>query len=190
MQRIRNYGSFLQAYGLRRILESLGCEVRFVDYRLGPCLVGSESSSRLSRPAAKLAEVVLGQTGVCQLQVLLRPEGVASIRSICRVDYRTEILEILVIVLDGAFNFVQSNPNVGYSPDLFGAGSKAGRLVTYAESFGNATAEISRLFTIWTFLPRKLSRSSCSCSSMSPRRRQPHQSSFGWLRISHEYFFD
>ena len=32
MQRIKNYGSFLQAYGLKKIIESLGHDVEYVDY--------------------------------------------------------------------------------------------------------------------------------------------------------------
>ena len=39
MQRIENYGSFLQAYSLRQMLEELGHEVVFVDYVIEPCIV-------------------------------------------------------------------------------------------------------------------------------------------------------
>ena len=31
MQRVYNYGSFLQGYGLKSLIEELGCEVEFVD---------------------------------------------------------------------------------------------------------------------------------------------------------------
>ena len=34
MQRIKNYGSFLQAYALKTLVESLGHEVQFVDYHV------------------------------------------------------------------------------------------------------------------------------------------------------------
>ena len=34
MQRIANYGSFLQAYALRKLLEKEGCSVEFVDYHV------------------------------------------------------------------------------------------------------------------------------------------------------------
>lgn len=147
MQRIRNYGSFLQAYGLKRMLESLGCAVRFVDYRPDGCLVEPERPSRLPRPAVKLAEV-LGGPGPLPAKFayanykrrydartwpLLGVPGEA--------DYRTDDLDMLVIGSDEVFNCVQSNPNVGYSPDLFGASSEAGRTVTYAASCGNTTVE-------------------------------------------------
>ena len=39
MQRIINYGSFLQAYGLKKMIESISkSEVEFVDYRFGTTL--------------------------------------------------------------------------------------------------------------------------------------------------------
>lgn len=149
MQRIRNYGSFLQAYGLRRLLESLGCEVRFVDYRPGRCLVEPERPSRLPRPAAKLAEVLEGPGPLAAKLAYANYKRRYDARTWpllglpAEPDYRTEGLDMLVIGSDEVFNCVQSNPNVGFSPDLFGAGSKAKRTITYAASCGNTT--IARL---------------------------------------------
>ena len=57
MQRIYNYGSFLQAFGLKSILKSIGCDVQFVDYEPGECLVTSPSSKK---GVARKAEKVLG----------------------------------------------------------------------------------------------------------------------------------
>ena len=45
MQRIANYGSFLQAYALRCLLEDLSCRVQFVDYRVEPPLVRDPGDS-------------------------------------------------------------------------------------------------------------------------------------------------
>ena len=39
MQRIINYGSFLQAYGLKKTIQNMGHTVTFVDYRVGKPLV-------------------------------------------------------------------------------------------------------------------------------------------------------
>ena len=44
MQRILNYGSFLQAFALREILHDLGCNVEFVDYHVGKNLVETKTS--------------------------------------------------------------------------------------------------------------------------------------------------
>ena len=46
MQRIHNYGSFLQAYGFKLILESLGCDVQFADYETGSCLLKTPAFRR------------------------------------------------------------------------------------------------------------------------------------------------
>lgn len=35
MQRIVNYGSFLQAYALKQLIEEFDCKVEFVDYHVG-----------------------------------------------------------------------------------------------------------------------------------------------------------
>ncbi len=48
MQRVINYGSFLQAYALKKTLEALGHQVGFVDIRKGEKLFGERKS-----PAAK-----------------------------------------------------------------------------------------------------------------------------------------
>lgn len=146
MQRIRNYGSFLQAYGLRRILESLGCEVRFVDYRPGPCLLDPERPSRLPRPAAKLAEVLEGPGPLPAKLAYANYKRRYDARTWpllglpTEPEYATDDLDLLVIGSDEVFNCVQANPNVGFSPDLFGASSEAGRTITYAASCGNTTA--------------------------------------------------
>ena len=43
MQRVVNYGSFLQAYALKRIIENnTGANVEFIDYRIGEILKESE----------------------------------------------------------------------------------------------------------------------------------------------------
>ena len=42
---------------------------------------------------------------------------------------------------DEVFNCTQSNRDVGYSPDLFGHGSHADRIISYAASFGNTTLD-------------------------------------------------
>lgn len=147
MQRIRNYGSFLQAYGLRRMLESLGCEVRFVDYRPGRCLVELARLSRLPRPAVKLVEVLQGPGPLKAKIAYANYKRHYDARTWpllglpAEPDYATDDLDMLVIGSDEVFNCVHSNPNVGFSPDLFGAGSQTRRTVTYAASCGNTTVE-------------------------------------------------
>ena len=46
MQRIANYGSFLQAYALKQLIEELNCEVQFVDYHVGAPIIADEADSK------------------------------------------------------------------------------------------------------------------------------------------------
>ena len=46
MQRIANYGSFLQAYALKQLIEELDCKVEFVDYHVGQPVIAEKSDSR------------------------------------------------------------------------------------------------------------------------------------------------
>ena len=52
MQRIVNHGSFMQAYGLKSMIESLGHDVKFVDYRPAPC-VPAVSYTHLTLPTTE-----------------------------------------------------------------------------------------------------------------------------------------
>ena len=54
MQRIANYGSFLQAYALKQLIEEQGDEVQFVDYHVGsPVIASSENCNKLRRKIKK-----------------------------------------------------------------------------------------------------------------------------------------
>ena len=46
MQRVCNKGSFLQAYGLKKMIESLGHEVVFVDYEVGKPTMKTQADKR------------------------------------------------------------------------------------------------------------------------------------------------
>ena len=46
MQRICNHGSFLQAYGLKKLIEKNGCEVTFVDYKIEPPITATNAQKK------------------------------------------------------------------------------------------------------------------------------------------------
>ncbi len=146
MQRILNYGSFLQAYGLRGILEEIGCNVEFVDYHPGKTLVPADGGTGMKRKLLKAADVFLSPSPLMEKIRFIRYKknyaanyypylGISD-----RMNYNPQV-DVLVIGSDEVFNCVQNNPNVGFSPELFGAGNRAGKLISYAASFGNTTAE-------------------------------------------------
>ncbi len=150
MHRIFNYGSFLQGYALKNLLGSFrqDATVKFIDYRPGRPLVDSQEGSPngLGRIVQKISEYNKVDASLLDkirffnhkrnyarrnFPVLGLPE---------KPDYDYEV-ELQVIGSDEVFNCVQANANVGYSPDLFGRGSPARRLISYAGSFGNTTIE-------------------------------------------------
>ena len=53
MQRIYNYGSFLQAYALKKMMEECGAEVEFVDYHPGECILPSKETTGMKRKIQK-----------------------------------------------------------------------------------------------------------------------------------------
>jgi len=149
MQRIRNYGSSLQAYALKRTIESLGegAEVSFLDYQPGPTLVpDAVHSSKLGRSLAKLWEYNDVDAGVVDRIRFFNHKRAYAAKYFPMLgigeDPGAEFdLDVQVIGSDEVFNCFQSNTDVGYSRDLFGRHPRAPKVISYAGSFGNATLE-------------------------------------------------
>lgn len=154
MQRIRNYGSFLQAYGLKRIIESLGHEVVFVDFKIeAPANeLGTLRASIFYRAYRKaVRKIRIGKNKILRSLRSQKREGFASfiqefeskyLRELGvpkEKQYRTKV-DVLVIGSDEVFNCTQGR-NVGFSRELFGADNRAGKVISYAASFGNTTLE-------------------------------------------------
>lgn len=169
MQRIFNYGSSLQAYGLRRLIEGLSDDVTvsFADYRPGEVLVAEPGAavptSRLTRSWSKVKEYNAVDAPLSHKVRFFNHKRTYGKRYFPLIgiseqpSYDPEI-DVLVIGSDEVFNCVQSNTNVGYSRDLFGHGSAAGRTVSYAASFGNTTLEKIDAFGIRADLGEDLTR--------------------------------
>ena len=146
MQRIFNYGSFLQAYGLKSILNELGCDVEFVDYHPGKCLVESVEGHGVKRKIIKVVEVLLYKAPLKEKIKFIKykKEYAQKYFPMLGIDNNMNYspkLDMLVIGSDEVFNCVQNNTNVGFSPELFGEGNCANRVITYAASCGNTTVE-------------------------------------------------
>lgn len=147
MQRIRNYGSFLQAYGLKKIIEELGYEAEFVDYHVGNSLVNIENSKKtfLSK-LKKVTEVFnydskfFNKINYIKFKANYDKKYLPLLGINDKKNYNP-CLDTLVIGSDEVFNCIQSNPNVGYSLELFGKDNNAKQVITYAASFGNTTIE-------------------------------------------------
>ena len=151
MQRVENYGSYLQAYALKRIIENLGNnKVKFVDYKVEACVSDDEKiikRSSLLKRALKMvspkyrawrdSQLRIGSTfgDFCYTykHMWLPKLGVTERRT-----EQTQV-DLLIIGSDEVFNCTQSEQKVGFSRQLFGADNRAKRLISYAASFGSTT---------------------------------------------------
>ncbi|WP_281966193.1 polysaccharide pyruvyl transferase family protein [Serinicoccus marinus] len=148
MQRIYNYGSSLQAYGLRRLVESLdpGAKVSYLEYRPGPTLVPSaQPLSPAMRSMAKVREYGQTKAPLTDKLRFFRHKGRYGRRYLPMLGLddapAAHPLSLQLIGSDEVFNCVQDNTNVGYSRDLFGQPRQGHMLASYAASFGNTTLE-------------------------------------------------
>lgn len=147
MHRILNYGSSLQSYSLRRLLEgtSEDVTVSFIDYHPGsPLVPGNEPAAPVGRILSKIGEYTNVKSSWADRLRFLNHKRTYARRyfpsiGIDQSKHYETALDLHVIGSDEVFNCVQSNTNVGFSRDLFGHTSKADRLISYAASFGHTT---------------------------------------------------
>lgn len=170
MQRIKNYGSFLQAYALKNTIQSLGHEVEFVDYNVEKCIVSGENSAKkIKRSFFKRA---LGYIKRKFINIIFfykikedkeknlsqsYNEYLKLLDISDKYNYRSKI-DTLVIGSDEVFNCLQINPDVGYSKELFGANNNADKVISYAASCGTTTVEGLKKYNIITEVGEMLSK--------------------------------
>lgn len=163
MQRITNYGSFLQAYGLKKVTEELIGDrgiVEFVDYlpEKPVAYVEASASNRknlLTRAFNMLSpsyrkyrneQLKIGSTfsAFCDAyqKEFLPTLGVDDKRNYCPE------LDVLIVGSDEVFNCTQPEAAVGYSRQLFGKDHNAKKLISYAASFGSTTIEKLKRYLI------------------------------------------
>ena len=146
MQRIANYGSFLQAYALKQLIEEVGCNVEFVDYHVGAPVIteNADSKNKVVRKIEKGLETFQYRAPLAHKLSFIRYKQSFAQKYMPLLGITDEMnynptVDCLVIGSDEVFNCIQKNSNVGYSPELFGKNNHAKKLITYAASFGNTT---------------------------------------------------
>ena len=143
MQRIKNYGSFLQAYALKTIIEELGHEVQFVDYHVEKPVIEMAKNTKFSS-FSKIAQTMEGDATLVQkVQYMIHKKNFGKkyykLLGLTKEFNYNPKLDTLIIGSDEVFNCIQSNTNVGFSMELFGKDHNAKKLISYAASFGNTT---------------------------------------------------
>ena len=153
MFRVPNYGSYLQSLGLLHTLREFGCSPKLLDYRPEAPVVPHSSLYfhlwRLKKIPFIDYLVDAGVHGLGHNSFALRykrdflPEIGVGYVSNCH-----DSVDVAIIGSDEVFNCLQSGFNVGFSPMLFGEGIRAGKVASYAASFGNSTLEALRSYGV------------------------------------------
>lgn len=146
MQRVLNYGSFLQAYALKQLLLQNGAdEVYFIDIEKGRPLPGYEPNVFDWKKVWRILSLVLKGhlwTRLRDRKFMKRLK--ASIHAQFPVlgldDSSPSHFDIVFIGSDEVFNCCQKSI-WGYTPQLYGFIPQADRVVSYAGSFGHTTYE-------------------------------------------------
>lgn len=138
MQKIKNYGSFLQAYGLKKIIEKLGYNVVFVDYSFEKSLVETSKSSFIDKVLKNINVINYIKRKKITNEYMNKFENELIpflYKNNIEKDYSQDNIDYLVIGSDEVFNCLQPYP-VGYSKELFGNNFEKIPVFSYAASFG------------------------------------------------------
>lgn len=156
MQRVENYGSFLQAYGLKKEIEKLGHTVQFVDYQAEPSVVLSSAeeqrrslaNGRISKAFHMLSPAYRAwrKKQIKMNSTFQEFSRAYNEQFLTKLNVKKEYnicpkLDVLVIGSDEVFNCTQPGSKVGFSRQLFGKNNNAGKVISYAASFGSTTYE-------------------------------------------------
>lgn len=143
MQEVKNYGSFLQAFSLKKNIETLGHECSFVNImpgrQIGDFRLGKLHKLQLLVERLWGWDFVRRFKSIWQFQTRFSKEflpylGVKNDATIGHHD-------IVVIGSDEVFNCAQKTW-FGFSPQLYGEGLDSDKVITYAASFGATTVEM------------------------------------------------
>ncbi|MEQ1601766.1 MAG: polysaccharide pyruvyl transferase family protein [Methylophilaceae bacterium] len=148
MQRVVNYGSFMQAFALKQVLETFGHRVVFCDFKSGlPRHLGEKvKSERLSEKLMRLPKHIFNLRNFIEKRLFRRKLRKSymdhaweklGINSELNYNYACDVM---VIGSDEVFNYTQ-NHGFGYVPALFGHDIPASSIISYAASAGYATAK-------------------------------------------------
>lgn len=151
MQRINNFGSLLQAYALKRNLESLGYDVTFMDikridedYRLVGDFTLDYSLEReetgIKGKIKKIDRYTLNRLRNRKLEPIQNKLFQSFREQVLDINKQHKAFDICVIGSDEVFNCLNAGA-WGFTSQLFGNIPEARRIITYAASCGATTYE-------------------------------------------------
>ena len=142
MQQITNYGSFLQAYGLKSIIEGLGHQVEFINIIPGEQLP-QYRISRLHKIRLMLKRLKVKHPFRqlnCTLKLHKRFDKEFKPELGVKPGNNNQHFDVVVIGSDEVFNVAQTTW-FGFSTQLFGENLNASKVISYAGCFGATTIE-------------------------------------------------
>ncbi|WP_244668111.1 polysaccharide pyruvyl transferase family protein, partial [Phocaeicola vulgatus] len=142
MQQIKNYGSFLQAFSLKKNIESLGHTCEFINIIPGEQLEGYKTSCFYN--IKLLFQRLWGWDFYKRFQTIFVFQNRFQKEFLpylgVKKGINTKHYDVVVIGSDEVFNCTQKTW-FGFSSQLFGKGLNASRIITYAASFGATTID-------------------------------------------------
>lgn len=147
MHRVLNYGSFMQAFALKSVLEGWGHEVEFRDFLPGPARHLGDKAVVAPRNLLKKLPAKLARLGSALEKARFKSELQAvfektawPLLGVPQAMNTSLRADAFVIGSDEVFNYTQ-NQSFGYVRSLFGHDLDAPLIVAYAASAGYANAE-------------------------------------------------
>ncbi len=137
MHRVVNYGSFLQAYALKKTIESFGYNVEFIDFHYEKSLVSIKKIPLVIKiyMNRNVINYIKRKRFKKELNGLYQ-KSLAKYLNVTKVPNYNKNINCLIIGSDEVFNCMQGYP-VGYSKELFGKNFDEIKVITYAASFGH-----------------------------------------------------
>lgn len=141
MQRVHNYGSFLQAYSLKKNIESLGHKCEFIDIKPGKKIVSQRKKEKINY-LSKFDKYFLKRVRHYFFSKNRNKNFEKTYYKwlgLSEENNWEKKYDLVIIGSDEVFNCTQGK--WGLSPNLFGADINADKIVTYATSCGYTTYE-------------------------------------------------
>lgn len=150
MQRVVNYGSFLQAFALKKTLESLGHQCDFLDIKPGDPIKALKRT-----PFFILKRIIQRVRGGHVVNKIVNysafrskvGEYISKELELSATINNNQSFDVVIIGSDEVFNCCQYAP-YGFSLQLLGQGINANKVITYAASFGFTTIDLLNHYSI------------------------------------------
>ncbi len=143
MQKIPNYGSFLQAYSLKTQLEKRGNDVYFIDIEPGRQLATVQYNNEFI--VKRLVSKIFSRYVLKRIAHYFFHKKMVNIHKKDHTTFletdktlKDGVFDLVIIGSDEVFNCFNPSP-WGFSPQLLGKVDNAKRIISYAASCGNSS---------------------------------------------------